>query len=133
MSVCPGCGTEVTNPTKTWSMVGRPSKTGERFKLTVGIFTCPQCGRRFRSVVGKERVSLKVMIDEIKGIQRGLVQTLADLKKKIAKLKGERAELLEQIEKLKKAGEKKARALEKEIASLREDAESLKEILRDLE
>ncbi len=135
MSVCPGCGTEVTNPTKKWVMVGKPSKTGERFKLTLGIFTCPQCGRRFRAVVGKEkeRVTLKGMIDEIKGIERGLVQTLGDLKEKIEKLKSEKAGLLDQIEKLKKAGEKKARALEKEIASLREEAESLKQVLSDLE
>lgn len=116
-------------------MVGKPSKTGERFKLTLGIFTCPQCGRRFRAVVGKEkeRVTLKGMIDEIKGIERGLVQTLGDLKEKIEKLKSEKAGLLDQIEKLKKAGEKKARALEKEIASLREEAESLKQVLSDLE
>lgn len=135
MPVCPGCGTEVTNPTKTWSMVGRPSKTGERFKLTLGIFTCPRCERRFRTVVGKEktRVTLKGMIKEIKGIERGLVQTLGDLREKIEKLKGERAELLEEIERLKKAGEKKASALEKEIASLREEVEYLKETLGDLE
>ena len=134
MSVCPGCGTEVTNPTKTWSMVGRPSKTGERFKLTIGIFTCPQCERKFRSVVGKEkeRVTLKGMIEEIKGIERGLVQNLGDLRKKIEKLKGERAELLDEIERLKKAGEKKASTLEKEIASLRKEVESLKEMLTDL-
>ncbi len=135
MPVCPGCGTEVTNPTKTWSMVGRPSKTGERFKLTLGIFMCPQCERRFRTVVGKEkeRVTLKGMIEEIKGIERGLMQTLGDLREKIEKLKSERAELLDEIERLKKAGEKKASALEKEIASLREEAESLKELLSDLE
>jgi len=116
-------------------MVGRPSKTGERFKLTLGIFTCPRCERRFRTVVGKEktRVTLKGMIKEIKGIERGFVQTLGDLREKIEKLKGERAELLEEIERLKKAGEEKASALEKEIASLREEVEYLKETLGDLE
>jgi DNA repair exonuclease SbcCD ATPase subunit len=135
LPVCPGCGTEVTNLTKTWSMLGRPSKSGERFKLTLGIFVCPQCGRRFRSVIGKEkeRVTLKGMISEIKGIERGLVQTLGDLKEKIEKLKDERAELLEEIENLKKAGEKKADTLEKEIASLRVEMEILKETLGDLE
>ena len=80
MAVCPGCGTEVNNTTKTWSMVGRPSKTGERFKLTIGIFMCPHCERRFRTIIGKEkeRVTLKGMIKEIKGIEQGLVQTLGD-------------------------------------------------------
>ncbi len=135
MPVCPGCGTEVTNPTKTWSMVGRPSKIGEQFKLTLGIFTCPRCARKFRSVVGKEkeRVTLKGMIKEIKGIEKELVQTLGDLRAKIEKLKSERAELLEEIEILKKAGEKRASILEKEIASLREEVEYLKETLGDLE
>ena len=135
MPVCPGCGTTVTNPTKTWSMVGRPTKTGERFKLTLGIFTCPRCERRFRSVVGKEkeRVTLKGMIKEIKGIERKLVQTLGDLREKIEKLKSERAELLKEIDKLKKAGEEKANTLKKEIASLREEMEYLKETLGDLE
>ena len=135
MSVCPTCGTEVTKPTKTWSMVGKPSKRGERFKLTLGLFTCPKCEKRFRKVVGKEkeRVTLKGVVKEIKGIERRLVQTLGDLKEKIEKLKSERTELLEEIENLKKAGEKKASTLEKEVASLREEVESLKEMLGDFE
>jgi len=135
LSVCPTCGTEVTNPTKTWSMVGKPSKKGERFKLTLGLFTCPKCEKRFRKVVAKEkeRVTLKGMAKEIKGIERRLVQTLGDLKEKIEKLKSERTELLEEIENLKRAGEKRASTLEKEVASLREEVESLKEMLGDLE
>ena len=135
MSVCPSCGTEVTNPTKTWSMIGRPSKTGERFKLTLGLFTCPRCEKRFRKVLGKEkeRVTFKGMVKEIKGIERRLVQTLGDLREKIDKLKGERAELLDEIERLKEAGEMKASTLEKEIDSLREEIDSLKEMLNDLE
>lgn len=135
MSVCPKCGTEVTKPTKKWSMIGRPSKKGERFKLTLGLFTCPKCEKRFRKVVGKEKeeVTFKVMVKEIKGIEMRLVQTLGDLKEKIEKLKSERTELLEEIENLKKAGEKKASTLEKEVASLREEVESLKEMLGDLE
>jgi len=135
LSVCPRCGTAVTNPTKTWSMVGRPSKTGERFKLTLGLFTCPKCEKTFRKVVGKERerVTLKGMVEEIKGIEMRLVQTLGDLREKIENLKSERAELLDEIEELKRAGEKKASTLEKEVASLREEVESLKEMLGDLE
>lgn len=116
-------------------MVGRPSKRGERFKLTLGLFTCPRCEKSFRKVLGKEkeRVTLKGMVKEIKGIERRLVQTLGDLKGKIEKLKGERAELLEEIEELKRAGEEKASTLEKEVASLREEVESLKEMLGDFE
>ena len=133
MSVCPGCGIEVSNPTKTWSMVGRPSKKGERFKLTLGLFECPQCETRFRKVVGKkrEKITLKAMIEEIKGIERGLVRTLGDVREKIEKLKSERSDLLFEIEKLKEVGEEKASALENEISSLREEIESLKEVIGD--
>ena len=116
-------------------MVGRPSKKGEQFKLTLGLFTRPICKKRFRRVVGreKERVTLKGMVKEIKGIERRLVQKLGDLKEKIEKLKSERTELLEEIENLKRAGEEKASTLEKEVASLREEVESLKKMLGDLE
>lgn len=135
MSVCPRCGTEVTKPTKTWSMVGRPNKTGERFKLTLGLFVCPECERRFRTVVRKEkeRITLKGIVEEIKGVKKGLVQTLGALREKVEKLKDERAELLEEIEELKRAGEEKANTLEEDVASLREEVEALKEMLGDLE
>jgi len=135
LPVCPRCGTEVTTPTKTWSMIGRPIRKAERFKLTLGIFRCLQCGKKFRSVVGKEkeRITLKGIVKEIKGIERGLMQTLGDLRKKIEKLRDERAELLEKIERLKKVGEEKANTLEKEITSLRHEIENLKETLSDIE
>ena len=133
MAECPRCGTKVYVATKKWSMVGRPSKTGERFKLTLGLFTCPKCEKGFREVLGKEkeRVTLKGMVNEIKGIERRLVLTLGDLKDKIEKLKVQRAELLDEIEELKRAGKKKADTLEKEVATLREEVESLKEMLGD--
>jgi len=37
-------------------MAGRPSKAGERFKLTVALHECPRCKAKFRVVVGKEKV-----------------------------------------------------------------------------
>ena len=135
MSVCPRCETKVAAATKTWSMVGRPSRTGERFKLTLGLFTCPSCEKRFIEVLGKERerATLKGRVNEIKRIERKLVHTLGDLKEKIEKLKRERAELLDEIEELKKTGKEKADSLENEVTSLREEVESLKEMLGDLE
>jgi uncharacterized Zn finger protein (UPF0148 family) len=130
---CPRCGTKVYVPTKIWAMVGRPSRTGERFKLTLGLFTCPKCEKGFREVLGKEkeRTTLKGVVNEIKGIERSLVHTLGDLKEKIEKLKLQRSELLDEIEELKRAGQEKADTLEKEVASLREEVESLKEMLGD--
>ena len=135
MSTCPRCGIPVTHPTKTWSMVGRPSRTGERFKLTLGLFVCPRCEKTFRTVVGKEKekTTLELMVEEIKDIERRLAHSLDNLKEKLEKLKDEKSELLDEIEELKKAGEKKAQTLEKEVASLREEIEALKEILADAE
>ena len=133
MSECPRCGTEVASPLKTWSMVGRPSKAGERFKLTLGLFNCPKCERRFRAVLGKERITIKGIVREIEVIEKGLVQTLGSLREKIEKLKIEKVDLLAEIEKLRKVGEKKAGALEEEVATLRKELKSLKEVLGDLE
>ena len=133
MTDCPRCGTKVYIPTKTWSMVGRPSRTGERFKLTLGLYKCPNCKKGFREVLGKEkeRITIEGMVTEIKVIERRLVNTLRDLKDKIEKLKLQRSELLDEIEGLKKAGEEKANKLEKEVASLREEVNDLKEMLSD--
>jgi DNA repair exonuclease SbcCD ATPase subunit len=135
LSVCPECGTKVAIPTKTWSMISRPSKKGDRFKLTLGIFICPECEKRFRKVVGKEkkRITLKGAVEEIKEINKRLVQTMGDLREKIEKLKTERFELLKEIEELKRAGEEKASMLEQEVTDLREEVETLKEMLGDLE
>ena len=133
MVECPQCGTEVASPFKTWSMVGRPSKTGERFKLTLGLFNCPRCERSFRAVLGTERITIKGIIKEIKGIEEGLMQTLRSLREKIEKLESEKADLLGDIEKLRKVGEEKASALETEVATLRKEVESLKKLLGDLE
>ena len=133
MAECPKCGAEVPNPLKTWSMVGRPSKKGERFKLTIGLYECPRCERKFRAVVGKERITIKGVIKEIKGIEKGLMQTLRNLREKIEKLESEKADLLAEIEKLREMGKEKANALEREVATLRKEVKSMKELLGDLE
>ena len=135
MSVCPRCGTEITKPAKIWSMVGRPIKKGEQFKLTLGLFICPECEKRFRKVVRKEKetITLKGVVEEIKEVNKGLVQKLGDLREKIEKLRTERVELLKEIQELKRAGEEKANTLEEEVVELREEVETLKEMLGDLE
>ena len=133
MAECPKCGIEVVNPVKTWSMVGKPSKTGERFKLTIGLYECPRCERKFRVVVGKERITIKGVIEEIKGIEKGLMRTLRNLREKIEKLESEKAGLLAEVEKLRKVGEERASALETEVATLRKEVKSLKKLLGDLE
>ena len=52
---CPACGTDVS-PTKTWKMVGKPSKTGEKLQLTIGFYKCPNCNKSFRQVLAKEKI-----------------------------------------------------------------------------
>ena len=52
---CPACGTDVS-PTKTWKMVGKPSKTGEKLQLTIGYYKCPNCNKSFRQVLAKEKI-----------------------------------------------------------------------------
>ncbi len=132
MGECPKCGAEVASPLKTWSMVGRPSKIGERFKLTLGLFKCPSCERRFRTVLGKDRITIRGVIDEIKGIEKGLARTLRSLREKIERLESEKVDLLEEIERVRKVGEEKASALETDVAALRKEVESLRELLGDL-
>ena len=52
---CPKCGTQ-TNPDKKWKMAGRPSKTGERLQLTIGLYRCNNCKKTFRKVIRKEKI-----------------------------------------------------------------------------
>jgi len=129
LAKCPRCEIKVTNPYKTWSMVTRPGKTGERWKLTMGLFECPGCRAKFRAMIGKEKVNIKSMFERIKGIEEELVQVLKNLREKIRALETERASLLAEIEELKKEAEAKATALESEVTTLREEVKALKELL----
>jgi len=42
MAKCPKCGTEVPQPTKTWTLAPKGRKP-----VTVGLFKCPSCGAYF--------------------------------------------------------------------------------------
>ena len=129
MAKCPERGAEVLNLIKTWSMVGNPSKRGEGIKLTTGRYECPDCEKRFRVTLGKRTVTHKSVIEKIRDIEEGLMQTLKKLRERIETLESEKANLLKEIEQLKKAAEKKADTLEDEVSSLREEVKSLKELL----
>jgi len=51
---CPDCGAEVAEPYKTWEVVAPFPDKKMRITVTImGMFQCPQCGRRFRGVVSK--------------------------------------------------------------------------------
>jgi len=132
---CPKCGVEVANPVKTWPIPSRkPLKKGEASKLAMGIFECPSCRARFRAALEvetkiEETVSIKNMVERIKGIRGELMQTLKNLREKIKTLETERANLMIEIEKLRKAAESRASALESEVHMLREEVKSLRDLL----
>lgn len=129
MAKCPRCGTEVFDLVKSWSMTGKPSKTGERLKLTIGLYACPECNKKFRVALEKEKLTIKNMADKIKGIGEGLTQTLRNLKERIKTLEKEKADLLEEIHELKKVAEEKIENLEGEVGTLRKEAKALKDLL----
>ena len=135
MVECPKCGTEVISPVKTWSIPSRKAaKKGEERGLVMGIFECPDCKARFRAAVTAETkteeiVSVKNMVERIKGIKGELMQTLKELRGKIKTLETERGNLMIEIEKLKKMAESKVSALEGEVTMLREEVESLRDLL----
>jgi predicted RNA-binding Zn-ribbon protein involved in translation (DUF1610 family) len=52
--VCPRCGTRVTEPDKTWTLVSPiPDKYGRITVTIMGSFTCPNCGYKWRAVIKK--------------------------------------------------------------------------------
>ena len=100
----------------------------------MGIFECPSCKARFRAALEpdkapEERVSIKNMVERIKGIRGELMQTLKNLREKIKTLETERANLMIEIEKLRKVAESRVVALESEVNMLREEVKSLRELL----
>ncbi len=56
VAICPECNREVAQPRKTWTMAGRPDKTGKRTELTIGLFDCPTCGKTFRTTLEKRKI-----------------------------------------------------------------------------
>ena len=57
IEACPECG-RPAGFVKSWKMAGRPSKTGERLQLTIGLFRCDTCQKTFRNVLKKEKIRL---------------------------------------------------------------------------
>jgi chromosome segregation ATPase len=135
LAKCPKCGTEVSTPVKTWPFTARkPVAEGGETKISMGIFECPKCKARFRATLEaqigtEETVSIKNMVERIKGIKGELMQTLKNLREKIKTLETERANLIIEIDKLKKVAESRVNALEGEVSMLREEVKSLRDLL----
>ncbi len=52
--VCPRCGTRVSEPVKTWTIVSPiPDKYGRITVTIMGSFVCPNCGYKWRDAIKK--------------------------------------------------------------------------------
>jgi chromosome segregation ATPase len=135
LAKCPKCGTEKTYLIKTWPMpVKKRTKDDKNSQSLLGIFECSNCSTRFRAVVEaqsktEETVSIKNMVERIRGIKGELMQTLKNLREKIKTLETERSNLIIEIDKLKKVAESRVSALESEVLMLRDEVKSLRDLL----
>jgi|GEM_PF-1033859 len=55
LATCPKCKNIVV-ASKTWTMTTRPSSTGKRTQMEIGLFDCPKCGKTFRRMLSKKDV-----------------------------------------------------------------------------
>jgi predicted nucleic acid-binding Zn-ribbon protein len=134
MVECPNCKTEIATAVKCWTVSPvKHGTAGDIPEFRVGIFECPKCKSRFRSRVDSTskpaETNVKTLVEKVREIREGLMQTLRILRVRINTLETERASLLVEIEKLKKVAESRANALEDEVKQLREEIKSLKELL----
>lgn len=103
-------------------------------KFLIGIFECPECETKFRSraeSVSKtnEVPRLEDLVEKVKRIQSGLIQTKKILHDKIIKLETECGPLMLELGNLQRNAESRAENLESEIWKLREEIKSLKDLL----
>ena len=135
MVECPSCGTIVEVAVKSWPVSFK--KWGEDYaqpQFLIGIFECPKCKSKFRSSVESsarpaETPKFQDLVEKVKDIQNGLMQTKKTLHEKISRMETDRGSLMLEMGDLKKDAESRADALEDEICQLREEIRSLKELL----
>jgi archaellum component FlaC len=80
-----------------------------------------------------ETANVQDLVERVKGIHNGLLQTLATLRERIKKLETERGSLMLDIEDLKQVAESRAEELEDEVTRLREEIRSVREFLGSTE
>jgi hypothetical protein len=118
-------------------MVGKPSKAGEIFKLTMGLYECGSCGKSFRSVEGKEKTTIKEVVDRNEKLEEKLMEASKrklELEERVQALETEKACLLAEVEALRLIPmlEQKASSLEDDIKGLREEKEALIQRVEEL-
>ncbi len=56
-NTCPECRTPAKEPYKTWELVAPFPDKRMRITVTIlGMYECPQCGKKFRGVVSKTKL-----------------------------------------------------------------------------
>jgi hypothetical protein len=118
-------------------MVGKPSKIGEIFKLTMGLYECGSCGKSFRNVEGKEKTTIKEVIDRNETLEEKLMEASKrklELEERVQALETEKACLLAEVEALRLIPmlEQKASSLEDDIKELHEEKEALIQRVEEL-
>ena len=97
LSICPNCGTKVSDAVKTWHSTFQKTKSPyDTPLLLVELFECPKCKTKFTSRVSPPQklvpptANVKNTIERINRIREELMQTLKDLRAKIQALETER-------------------------------------------
>jgi septal ring factor EnvC (AmiA/AmiB activator) len=143
---CPNCGTEVAEAVKSWPVsFSKPGANGNAPpQFYIGIFECLSCKARFRSRMDlesnpesvanavsspAEKEDIRNIVERIKDVREGLIQTLKTLRERINTLEVERSSLMVEIEDLRKAADSRVNSLENEVRQLREEVRSLRELL----
>ncbi len=132
---CPSCGTIVEVAVKSWPVsFKKQNEDCAQPQFLIGIFECPKCNSKFRSRIESqakpaEAPKFQDLVEKVKNIQTGLIQTKTTLHDRISSLQKERGSLMLELGDLEKDAESRADALEDEICQLREEIKSLKELL----
>jgi hypothetical protein len=127
---CPNCGAEVVNPVKSWNMIGKPDRSGEMFKLTMGLYNCICSEKSFRSVIGKEKITLKGVIEKNNSLEEQLMEATSkksELESIVKALEDEKSQLLAEVEALRAIPvlEEKVTSLEADLIMLRAEKGAL--------
>jgi len=135
LAECPSCGTIVEVALKSWPVsFKKHDEDCAQPQFLIGIFECPKCKSKFRSRVessakSAETPKLQDLLEKVKEIHNGLIQTKKTLHEKISRMEMDRGSLMLEMGDLEKVAESRADALEDEICQLREEIRSLKELL----
>jgi hypothetical protein len=137
MVKCPSCGADNQSHVKSWAMIGKPSKSGEMFKLTIGLYECQGCGKSFRCAEDKEKITMKGVLDRNNLLEEKLMEATkkrSELEERVQTLENEKVCLITEIEALRviPALEEKASSLESDVKRLRGEKESLLMMVKEL-